>query len=410
MTSGDGADNSRYSKSGNKSKVLAKWVPIHSCRQDHHLFPSWDEREKKRLPIDQFIGGMNLGQEVRPGYGKAKLVCVYEVRCPCSLDSIWPIGLIIHPIISPSSHHQHTMTSQSLKMGPSQKLPFPALFPKVKRESQGIDLSGQVAIVTGANSGLGFHCARHLLSLQLSHLILAVRSVKKGEEAVAKLQKEFPTAQLSVWELEMASYESVQSFARRVETDLSRLDITILNAGLLHAELTICKSTGHDDVVQVNYLSTFLLAILILQALKKKLPKTSSLSRLTIVSSRTALTAKFPNRDKRPLLGSFDDLKIQSYNAIERYSSSKLLGHLLFVRLMKYLDPEEAIVNLIEPGLCKGTGLFREANIALAGIFWVAKALTAKSLEDGAWEYVDAAVVKGKESHGCFCMDGDIHP
>ena len=295
-------------------------------------------------------------------------------------------------------------------MGPSQKLPFPILFPKVKRESQSIDLSGQVAIVTGANSGLGFHCARHLLSLQLSHLILAVRSTRKGEEAAAKLQKEFPAARLAVWELEMASYESIQLFARRVETDLSRLDITILNAGLAHAELTICKSTGHDDVIQVNYLSTFLLAILILQAVKKKSPETSSPSRLTIVSSGTALTAKFPNRDKRPLLGSFDDSKIQPYNAMERYSSSKLLGHLLFVRLLKYLDPEETIVNLIEPGLCKGTGLFREANKALAGIFWVVKALAAKSLEDGAWTYVDAAVVKGKESHGCFCMDGDIHP
>jgi NAD(P)-dependent dehydrogenase (short-subunit alcohol dehydrogenase family) len=295
-------------------------------------------------------------------------------------------------------------------MGPSQKLPFPTLFPKVKRESQGIDLSGQVAIVTGANSGLGFHCARHLLSLKLSHLILAVRSIKKGEEAATKLQKEFPSARLAVWELDMASYESIQSFAHRIETDLSRLDITILNAGLAHLELTICKSTRHDDVIQVNYLSTFLLAILILQSLKKnKSPKTSSPSRLTIVSSGTALTAKFPNRDKRPLLGSFDDPKIEPYDGMERYSSSKLLGHLLFVRLLKYLDPEETIVNLIEPGLCKGTGLFREANIALAGIFLVAKALVGKSVEDGAWTYVDAAVVKGKESHGSFYIDGYVH-
>jgi NAD(P)-dependent dehydrogenase (short-subunit alcohol dehydrogenase family) len=295
------------------------------------------------------------------------------------------------------------MTSQSLKMGPSPKPPSYTLFPKVKRESQGIDLSGQVAIVTGANSGLGFHCARHLLSLQLSHLILAVRSLKKGEEAAAKLQKEFPTARLDVWELEMASYESIQSFARRVDSDLSRLDITILNSGLAHGEPTICKSTGHDDVIQVNYLSTFLLAILILQALKRKSPKTpSSPSRLTIVSSGTALLAKFPNRDKRPLLGSFDDLKIQPY--------SKLLGHLFLVRLLKYLDPEETIVNLVEPGLCKGTGLFRESNIIQAGVFWVLKALAAKSAEDGAWQYVDAAVIKGKESHGCYCMDGEIHP
>lgn len=300
------------------------------------------------------------------------------------------------------------MTSQSLKMMPAQKLPFPTLFPKVKRESQGIDLSGQVAIVTGANSGLGFECARHFLFLQLSHLVLAVRSIRKGEEAAAKLQKEFPSARLDVWELEMSSYESIQLFARRVETDLSRLDITILNAGLAHMELTICKSTGHDDVIQVNYLSTFLLAILILQALKKKKsPKTLSPSRLTIVSSGSALTAKFPNRDESPLLGSFNNAKIDSY---ERYSSSKLLGHLFFVRLLKYLDPEEAIVNLIEPGLCKDTGLMRETSGAMAGFFWVFKTLAGKSLEDGAWTYVDAAVVKGKESHGCFCMDGEIRP
>jgi len=257
---------------------------------------------------------------------------------------------------------------------------------------------------------MGFQCARHLLSLKLSHLILAVRSIKKGEEAVIKLKNEFPSARLEVWELEMSSYESIQSFARRVETDLPRLDITILNAGLAHTELTICKRTGHDDVVQINYLSTFLLTILVLQALKKKKSPTGSPSRLTIVSSGTALTAKFPNRDKRPLLGSFDDLKIQSYDAYERYSSSKLLGHLFFVRLLKYLDPEETIVNLIEPGLTDNTGLFREAGLAIRAVFWFIKALKARTPEEAAWSYVDTAVVKGKESHGCFCQDGDIHP
>ncbi|KAN0119276.1 NAD(P)-binding protein [Hyaloscypha variabilis] len=274
---------------------------------------------------------------------------------------------------------------------PPQNPPTPGFFPKVKRQTQGIDLSGQVAIITGANSGLGFHCARHLLSLKLSHLILAVRFRKNDEQAVAKLQKEFPAARLEVWELEMTSYESIQSFARRVETDLVRLDITILNSGLAHSKHTICKSTGHDGVIQVNYLSTFLLAILILQALKKTKSPTSSPHRLTIVSSGTALTAKLPNRNERPLLGSFNDLNIQSYDTLERYGASKLLGHLFFVRLLKYLDPEETIVNLIQPGLVKDTGLFREAPTVLAAIFSVIKTFTARSVEDGAWLYVDAA-------------------
>ncbi|PMD33424.1 NAD(P)-binding protein [Hyaloscypha variabilis F] len=273
---------------------------------------------------------------------------------------------------------------------PPQNPHTPGFFPKVKRQTQVIDLSGQVATITGANSGLGFHCARHLLCLKLSHLILAVRSRKNGEQAVAKLQKEFPAARLEVWELDMTSYESIQSFVRRVETHLARLDITILNSGLAHSKHTICKSTGHDGVIQVNYLSTFLLAILILHALKKESP-TSSPHRLTIVSSGTVLTAKLPNRNERPLLGSFDDLNIQPYDTLEHYGASKLLGHLFFVWLLKYLDPEETIVNLIQPGLVKDTGLFREAPMVLVATFSVIKTFTARSVEDGAWLYVDAA-------------------
>jgi len=118
------------------------------------------------------------------------------------------------------------MTSKSLEM-PPQNPPTPGFFPKVKRQTQGVDLSGQVAIITGANTGLDFHYARHLLALKLSGLILAVRSRENGEEAVAKLQKEFPAVRLEVWELEMTSYESIQSFARRFGTDLVRFDITI---------------------------------------------------------------------------------------------------------------------------------------------------------------------------------------
>lgn len=304
------------------------------------------------------------------------------------------------------------MASKSLQM-PPQKAPLPKLFPKVDQQAHGVDLSGQVAIITGANSGLGFHSARHLLGLNLSHLILAVRSREKGEEAMAKLQKEFPLARLEVWELEMTSYDSIQSFAQRVEKDLDRLDITILNSGLAHSALTICESTGHDGDIQVNYLSTFLLAILILQVLKKKQkkkPAASSTPRLTIVSSGTALMAKLPNRNKRPLLGSFDDLAIQPYDTLERYGASKLLGHLFFARLLQYLDQEETIVNLVQPGLCKGTGLFREAPFALGAIFSILRTLTAVSVEDGAWLCVDAAVVRGKESHGCFCSEGKIQP
>jgi FlaA1/EpsC-like NDP-sugar epimerase len=61
------------------------------------------------------------------------------------------------------------------------------------------DLSGQVVLVTGSNSGLGLECATQLLSFNLSRLIMAVRSMAKGESAAAKLQKLYPNAVISVW-------------------------------------------------------------------------------------------------------------------------------------------------------------------------------------------------------------------
>jgi NAD(P)-dependent dehydrogenase (short-subunit alcohol dehydrogenase family) len=168
-------------------------------------------------------------------------------------------------------------------------------------------------------------------------------------------------------------------------------------------------STGHEEVIQVNYLSTFLLAILMLPICNEKAPGCRP-GRLTIVSSGTALWAKLHNRDKRPLLASFDDPKIHPWDPTERYFSSKLLGHLLFARMLDYLNPDAVIVNLVEPGMCKGTELHRSAT-GVAAIFLSAwKSFAGRKTEDGAWTYVDAAVIKGKESHGSFCMDWEVHP
>lgn len=279
---------------------------------------------------------------------------------------------------------------------------------KPQRAPVDTDLTGQVAIVTGGSSGLGYHAAHHLLSLKLSHLVLAVRSLDRGKSAAKQLQSKHSAAKIDVWHLEMTSYESIRAFCRQVETELPRLDITILNAGIVKGHFTKC-STGHEEAIQVNYLSTFLLAILMLPLSKTKAP-TGKPGRLTIVSSGTALWAKFPNRDKRPLLPSFDDTSITPWDGVERYFSSKMLGHLFFVRLLPYLNADEVIVNLVEPGMCKDSDLHREAT-GPAGVFLkVYKALTGRELEDGAWTYVDAAVVKGRDSHGCFCMDWKIHP
>ncbi|GKZ23460.1 hypothetical protein AbraIFM66951_008494 [Aspergillus brasiliensis] len=269
------------------------------------------------------------------------------------------------------------------------------------------NLSGQVAIITGANRGLGFECASQLLSLHLSHLILAVRSIDKGEAAAAKLRAVHPTSTIEVWPLDMSSYESIQSFSKRVTNDLHRLDIAILNAGIRQAEFTINPSTGHEETIQVNYLSTMLLAILLLPSLKTKSPKGVP-GRLTIVSAALSLVPSLPTVKDAPFLKLFDRPDTFHGNAI--YCMSKLLAHAFLYKLVDYVAAEDVIVNLADPAFVRGTDLARgSSGYAKAGLA-VFGALTGRTVKVGASTFVDAAVLKGRESHGCFLMSWRVEP
>lgn len=96
------------------------------------------------------------------------------------------------------------------------------------------DLSGLTAVVTGSNVGLGYETVAHLMRMKASRIIMAVRSIEKGEKAKAELlaRRGDYAGSLQVWELDMASFDSVKAFASRCKQDLDRIDMTILNAGM----------------------------------------------------------------------------------------------------------------------------------------------------------------------------------
>jgi len=96
------------------------------------------------------------------------------------------------------------------------------------------NLEGRIVVVTGANTGVGFECAKHFLRMNPAKLILAVRSIEKGQAAALRMideTRETRSDIVEVWQLDMASFASVQSFAQRVET-LPRLDLAVLNSGV----------------------------------------------------------------------------------------------------------------------------------------------------------------------------------
>ncbi|KAM0820596.1 putative NAD(P)-binding protein [Seiridium cardinale] len=272
------------------------------------------------------------------------------------------------------------------------------------------NLDGKVAIVTGATSGLGLEASRQLLSLGLTGLIIAVRSTEKGEKVAAEFRSKFPKADIQVWSLEMETYESISAFARRAEAELSRLDIAILNAGIQALEFSLVPETKHEKLIQVNYLSTMLLAILLLPVLKVKSPPGEP-GRLTIVSSGTARGSQISSPPGSPILPVLDD-KSAPWDPVARYAVSKLLGHLFIIDLIRYIDAEDVVVNLADPGLVKDTNLQGggSAPFLITVFFYCMKALLGRTLQVGGSTYVDASVVKGKESHGCYVADWKISP
>ena len=96
--------------------------------------------------------------------------------------------------------------------------------------------SGKTYVITGANSGLGLEAAKHLASFSAARIVLAVRNPKAGEEAKRQVEAAAAAAgrpegglAVEVWHVDMAVTSSVCAFARRVATDLDRIDGFLAN-------------------------------------------------------------------------------------------------------------------------------------------------------------------------------------
>lgn len=272
------------------------------------------------------------------------------------------------------------------------------------------NLHDKVAIVTGSNTGLGLEASKQLLTLGLSHLVIAVRSEGKGKSAALALREANSAARIDVWHLDMASYTSIQDFAERCAANLPHIDLVILNAGLSRAKFERADLTGHEMTMQVNHFGTALLTLLLLPILKSTSRKTGEPARLTIVNSLTAHLCKFPNRNEQPLLASFDDTQIVPFDAQERYGVSKLINQLFLAKLTDIVPPEDVVVNMVDPGLTKGTELSRDTTGLVRAGAKVFFSIAGRPLDRGAATYVNALLGMGPESHGCFLMNNKIAP
>ncbi|RYP51135.1 hypothetical protein DL768_003482 [Monosporascus sp. mg162] len=280
--------------------------------------------------------------------------------------------------------------------------------PQALKKSE-FDLRGQTAIVTGSNTGLGLEASRQLLDLGLSKLILAVRSVSKGEIARKNLYSGRAPAscEIEVWSLDLASYESITKFAERAKT-LDRLDIAVLNAGVFRKEEEFIPATGMETDVQVNYVSQALLTILLLPALKKD--SAAHPGRLVLVSSDMASWCKFEERTSRPMLGVYKQ-KSKNFKFMERYGVSKLLAQFFLTELAERVPASVVTLAAANPGFCYGTELQRDGKGTLLGfLFGFVTRGVGRPCHIGARPIVHAAVKFGEKVHGQFVEDGKLRP
>ena len=263
--------------------------------------------------------------------------------------------------------------------------------------------TNKTILVTGANVGLGKETARHFAQLGASTVILAVRSLEKGEAAKADIEK--TTGKKNVVQvryLDMSSYESVIDFAAKLAKEEQRLDVAILNAGVARAHW---EMQGDDEsTITVNVVSTFLLALSLSPQMKETANKFNTRPNLSIVSSDVHYWAQFPEKDApkgkifTQLSTSNEGVKINMEN---RYQVSKLLD-VLCTRAMADRKSAQTIpvtINTVNPGLCHSE-LAREGG----WIYIVMKFLLARTTEEGARNFVYSGIA-GPETHGQYISE-----
>merc|ERR1719282_1882872 len=268
-------------------------------------------------------------------------------------------------------------------------------------------VKGGTFIVTGSNTGLGFEAAKALVRLHAAKVILAVRTVAKGEEAKSTIETETGVkGTAEVWELDMSKYESVIAFAQKVN-DLERVDAIIENAGVALDTWTT-GDKGVKTTILVNVTSTMLLAALTLNKLQESAKKFNIQPHLSIVGGRVAL-----QQDARDELNKvpedvniFDWVSQESNGLLARYPLSKLI--LLFaIREFASRHPVSStgvVVNFVNPGLCHSE-LGRDVeNQEFRKMLESLRNAIGRSTEEGSRTLVHGAVA-GESSHGTYLSE-----
>jgi WW domain-containing oxidoreductase len=263
-----------------------------------------------------------------------------------------------------------------------------------KAEIESMNMTEKVVIITGANSGIGFHATEGLTRLG-AHVIMACRREDETRKAIQLIHSTNPKAQLTYLHLDLSSLESVKNFVSEFKRLNLPLDVLICNAGLNSRVIP----TGKTDIeysFHVNHLGHFLLTELLLPMLEQTRGKVINVS-----STAHTWASLSPSQSVRDLAmySRFPDKKNQFLN----YSFSKLCNiWSAFAMHRKYHAKTGVSFMALHPGFVN-TNIWRD--LPLLTVFKPFFYLLTKTSEQGAQTTLHCAcVAKGSGQYYDNCQ------
>ena len=252
------------------------------------------------------------------------------------------------------------------------------------------DQTGRTAVITGANTGLGYETAT-ALAAKGAHVVLAVRNIEKGKAAADLITRANPGASVAVQELDLTSLDSIRAAADELKSRHDTIDLLINNAGVMMTPKETTKD-GFELQFGTNHLGHFAFTGLLLDRV------------LAAPGSRVVTVSSVGHRFARNGIR-FDDLQWErDYNRVGAYGQAKLANLMFTYELQRRLIGTNTIAAAAHPG-GSNTELARNLPAAIRGLATVLAPLM-QGPDMGALPTLRAATDPGALGGQYFGPDG----
>jgi NAD(P)-dependent dehydrogenase (short-subunit alcohol dehydrogenase family) len=263
-------------------------------------------------------------------------------------------------------------------------------------------LAGKRVLITGGNSGIGYHAALKL-ARKGAQVTLACRDRQRGEAALARLDADSPSAHTELAILDLASLSSVRDFAEKELAQHRPLHILINNAGVMAPPKRLQTADGFELQFGTNVLGHFALTALLMPALEQAAAVSPDRPRVVTIASIA---------HKRGQLN-FDDLQsTKTYSPMKAYQQSKLADLIFTFELDRRLRAANSRVMSVaaHPGVAS-TNLFQAGDYSLfektvRNLAGHAIGIVLNTDSEGALPTLYAATAPGAEDGGYYGPQG----